>query len=221
MALTLQAFQLLASRLPGKRVLSLGYPDLLVTPEDIFSLLGVQVTRFTEFGRWHGITRPVPETEHVFEQIGATLECVDVRPSRGVERVVDLNLPCELGPYDVVIDPGTVEHCFNVGQALMNAANAVAVGGCIFHSPPLTMVNHGFYNISPTLFNDFYKQNDWEIEMLVGATKEGCFDVRPVARFSAPSEAYLYCIARRRTQAALRVPLQSKYVKHPSLSSRA
>jgi hypothetical protein len=186
--------------------------------EDIRRLLGVSVTRFTDFGGWHGVDYPLPETLHVFDAIGARLECIDIRPSRGIERVVDLNVPCDLGSHDLVIDPGTVEHCFNIGQAILNAANAVAPGGCIYHSPPLTMINHGFYNVSPTLLYDFYLQNGWTIEAFTGATAKATFQIPPVARFVAPAEAYLYCVARRTSTAALRYPTQSKYLANPTLS---
>jgi hypothetical protein len=218
MALTLQALELLAPHLRGRRILSLGYPDLVVTGDDIRRLFGVTPTRFTEFGGWHGVQHPLPETLHVFEAIGASLECVDIHPSRGVERVVDLNRPCDLGQFDVVLDPGTIEHCFNIGQAILNAANAVAVGGSIYHSPPMTMLNHGFYNLSPTLLNDFYEQNGWEIVILTGAARGELFDVPPAARFKGPAEACLYCIAIRRSDRPLVFPTQAKYLANPSLA---
>lgn len=218
MALTAQALALLARHLPGKRILSFGYPDLVASAEQIERLFGVRPTRYTEFGRWHGVDFPLPETLEVFEAIGAELACVDIQPSRGVERVVDLNQPCELGSYDLVIDAGTIEHCFNIGQAILNAAGAVAVGGLAFHAPPMTMLNHGFYNINPTLFHDFYVQNGWTLEALVGGTREGKFQVQATRRFAGPPEAVLYCLARRQRAGALRFPTQSKYLEHPDLA---
>jgi hypothetical protein len=218
MALTLQALELLAPHLRGRRILSLGYPDLVVTADDIRRLFGVTPTRFTEFGAWHGVSHPLPETLHIFEAIGASLECVDIHPSRGVERVVDLNRPCDLGRFDVVLDPGTIEHCFNIGQAILNAANAVMPGGSIYHSPPMTMLNHGFYNLSPTLLHDFYAQNGWEIVILTGAVRGEMFEVPAAARFKAPAEACLYCIAIRRSDQPLAFPTQAKYLANPSLA---
>jgi hypothetical protein len=55
-----------------------------------------------------------------------------------------------------VLDCGTTEHCFNVGQAIINAAHAVKPGGAIFHCFPMCVMNHGFWNASPTAFKDFY-----------------------------------------------------------------
>ncbi len=46
---------------------------------------------------------------------------VDLVASRGGERILDLNGPLEadlVGGFDVVLDAGTMEHCFNVGQAV-------------------------------------------------------------------------------------------------------
>lgn len=218
MALTLESLDALAGWLHGSRVLSLGYPDIVVPAPEVERLLGIKVTELTQFGRWHGVDFPLPETLSVFRAIGATLQCVDIHPSRGVEQVVDLNLPCELGSYDVVIDAGTVEHCFNIGQAIMNAAGAVAAGGCILHSPPLSMPNHGFYNLNPTLLHDFYSQNGWEIELLSGVGKAGRFEVPATARFAAPAEASLLFLASRPELRPLAYPVQSKYLNNPGLA---
>jgi hypothetical protein len=218
MALTLRALGILAGRLAGKRVLALSYPDIVASAEEVERLFGVRVERFTDFGRWHGVDFPLPETAEFFRAIGARLECVDIRPSRGIERVVDLNLPCDLGRYDAVLDAGTTEHCFNIGQALINAASAVAPGGWIFHSPPLSMANHGFYNLNPTLLHDFYTQNGWSLEELFGANRDGKFKPPATERFVAPAEASLYCIARRASDAPLRYPTQTKYLRNPDLA---
>lgn len=218
MALTLPALTALARFLPGRNVLSLGYPDIVARPEDIERLFGFRPTRFTDFGRWHGVDFALPETMEFFGAIGSRLDCVDIVASRGVERVVDLNRPCALGSFELVIDAGTTEHCFNVGQALVNAASAVAVGGQIFHAPPMTMLNHGFYNFSPTLLHDFYTQNGWKIELLVGMRKGASFEIPLTARFTVPFETTLYCIARRDSADTPAYPVQSKYLRNPGLS---
>lgn len=218
MALTLPALTALARFLPGRRVLSLGYPDIVARPEDIEQLFGFRPTRFTDFGRWHGVDFALPETMEFFGAIGSQLDCLDIVPSRGVERIVDLNRPCALGSFDLVIDAGTTEHCFNVGQALINAASAVSVGGHIFHGPPMTMLNHGFYNFNPTLLHDFYTQNGWKLELLVGMRKGTGFEIPLLSRFAAPSESSMFCIARRESSDVLAYPVQSKYLHNPGLS---
>ena len=201
----------------GERVLSLGYPDLIAAASDVENILGVVPIKFVDTGRWHGLDHPVPETAHVFELLGATLDCVDIHASRGIERIVDLNYPQDLGEYDLVLDCGTVEHCFNIGQAILNAANAVKVGGYIFHMPPLSMVNHGFYNLNPTLFHDFYTQNGWEIEILCAADHERTWEISAVQRIQVLPELSLHCLARRRSAGPLKFPTQTKYLLNPEL----
>jgi hypothetical protein len=216
MAITPTGLEAIAGIL-GERVLSLGYPDIVASASEVRNILGIDPTKFVDTGRWHGVDYPLPETVHLFKLAGARLDCVDIRASRGVERIVDLNYPQDLGEYDLVLDCGTVEHCFNIAQAILNAANAVKPGGYIFHTPPLSMVNHGFYNLNPTLFHDFYGQNGWEIELLRAATRERTWDIPPVQRVQVASELSLYCLARRRSAGPLKFPTQTKYLLKPDL----
>ena len=94
----------------------------------------------------------------------------------------------------------------------MNAANSVKVGGRIFHISPMTMINHGFYNLCPTMHHDFYHQNDWELESFaVVAYADPA--VKITDRFSTEQEHLIRVVARRRTDAPLKFPIQSKYLK--------
>ena len=225
MALALHAIRTLASYLKGSDVLSLGYPDILPDASEIKDLLGVEPVKFAPNGRGHGIDRDLVETEGLFALLGSDLTCVDVLAHRGVERVVDLNGHCDLGRYDLVIDPGTIEHCFNIGQAVMNAANAVRPGGHIYHSPPMMMPNHGFYNICPTMLWDFYTQNGWEIKLLEARHHFKDEAVSINSEYAATSrlaqignETSIVCLAKRKNAAPLKWPVQSKYLaKHKAM----
>lgn len=219
MGLRASALELLLPHLPAKRVLSLGYPDLVMSPEEFERVTGHAVTAGNIAGAiWHGKSR-VPETVAAFKAIGTEeFRAVDIAASRGMEVIADLNYPHDLGKWDLVIDPGTTEHCFNIGQALINAAEAVTVGGIILHTPPLSMLNHGFYCVMPTLFHDFYGQNGWEILHLLVTDGKLVGEVPPWARFQAGGELSLYCLARRSSSAALVYPKQSKYIMNPSLA---
>lgn len=218
MGITQSGLSVLA-KYPSKRVLSLGYPDIIAPSEVIERLFNVKPLTFVDNGAWHRVDYDLPETEEFFRLIGSELSCVDVHSSRGMETITDLNYPQDLGKYDMVIDPGTIEHCFNIGQAMINAANAVCEGGVIFHSPPISMLNHGFFNLCPTLFYDFYTQNGWEIEMLFGVHKEGTFELPSLKRVTVPPECSMYCVARRTHMRALSYPTQSKYLEAPNLKS--
>jgi hypothetical protein len=148
--------------------------------------------------------------------MGATLDCVDIQAHRDVERVVDLNQPTNLGQYDLVLDPGTTEHCFNIGQAILNAANAVKPGGRIYHAPPMTLHNHGFWNVCPTAMWDFYSQNRWAIERMEarkGKSFESLNEKRAIGRAEkiAP-DVSMIVVAKRLTAAKLLWPTQSKYL---------
>lgn len=224
---------------PGQKVraLSLGYPDLMVTREQLVSLFGPGIEPHLTpradsdaVNRWHGTAAMLPEiyeTVAFFDAIGVTLDCIDVSASRGFERIVDLNVPfpAEMqGAYHLVLDFGTMEHCFNIAQAMANGATALAPGGCILHLNPLNMYNHGFYNFSPTFYADFYTQNGFELVFLTGIAGSGMsptpFDVSPVARFRrAPDNSTLIAVARRVRAQPIVWPTQSKYLKNPTLRS--
>lgn len=216
MALTPFALKLIAPHLRLARVLALGYPDLLMTPSEATEILGCPpLSKSTPHGSAHKREIELADTTEAFRAVGARLTCVDMMPSRGVELCVDLNQPQEFVAFDLVIDAGTIEHCANIGQALMTAASAVRPKGRVFHSPPLSMANHGFYNVSPTLLVDFYEQNGWTVEHL------SAFRVRPPyesveiharKRFAMVEGVALYFLAQRSDSAELRWPKQAKYL---------
>ena len=211
MALPAHSLKLIAPYLKSAKVLSLGYPDILARLEEIQHIFGYTPTRFSNHNEWHGIEHPLPDTLELFEQVGATLTVVDFTPERGMERIADLNYPHDLGKFDLVIDPGTLEHCFHIGQALMNAANAVKAGGKIFHLSPVSMINHGFYNLCPTLYFDFYTQNGWKVEEItlvpiVHLNGEVSGNIDPKVNF------LLRALVTRKTEGQLMVPIQAKYV---------
>jgi len=210
MALPLHALTKLKPLLKGE-VLSLGYPDLDVTGAELEKLFGYKPTRFTKAHEWHGRKEPMPETEELFEHLDAKLTIVDFTKDRGMEKIADLNQPHELGKFDLVIDPGTLEHCFNIGQAFLNAANAVKADGYIFHISPMSMMNHGFYNLCPTLLHDFYAQNHWRIEELKVMPRP--FPVDSTDRFRLGTEYIIRCLVQRMEEEPLRMPIQTKYLK--------
>lgn len=218
MALARHSLEALAPYIKGASVLSLGYPDILCTVEETEEIFGVKPDRLINAGDQHGVDRPLVETMKLLELVGSTLDCVDVVKWRGFERLLDLNEPHDLGQFDLVIDPGTTEHCFNIGQAVMNAARAVKPGGRIYHSLPITMVNHGFYNVCPTMLWDFYTQNGWAIELyevrnqasntFVAIREKGAH----ARKVTVSDECGIICMAHRLSAAPLRWPIQHKYL---------
>jgi len=81
--------------------------------------------------------------------------------------VVDMNRPIPekiiniCGTYDLIIDFGTLEHIFNVPQALWNMSTLCKTGGQIVHVLPANgWVGHGFYQFSPELFYSVYSEKN-------------------------------------------------------------
>lgn len=216
MAISSYPLKLAACHLKGAEVLSLGYPELLVQADRIEKWFGYSPSRFTKAPQ-HGKDFQIPETREFMEKVVKSFECVDVARIQGTERIVDLNYAQDLGEFDFVIDPGTLEHCFNVSQGLLNAAGAVRAGGRIMHISPVSMVNHGFWNFCPTLYHDFYRQNGWTVELLEiyenkgGAESIGSLKDMETSRYQVGPEQGVVCVARRGEKKPFVFPVQSKY----------
>ena len=161
----------------GGKALSAGYPDMLVPLENLMNGLGGQAITIPKdeasdtIINMHGLAgklKYAPDARAVFKALGYDLTVIDIYQERGCERIVDLNYPAEIGEYDLVVDHGTIEHCFNIAQAAINLASAVKVGGHIVQHLPMSMFNHGLYNLNPTWFWSFYPKNGFEILHMEG-----------------------------------------------------
>lgn len=239
MALPLEALRIIHLGLQqvgcdSQRVLSLGYPDILMLPEELGAMFGAHLVPALHFredsaqiARWHGLPQnaQIVEAKHFMALLGYDLEVMDITQVRGGELLQDLNQPVPEvlhRRYALVIDPGTLEHCFNIAQAVKNVVQMIAVGGCVFHGNPLNRFNHGFYNLNPTWYRDFYLANGFEIQAVEGvsgaARNSRRFEVPPAARFKGvPPESSIYFLARRVADQPVRWPTQSKYVANPTL----
>lgn len=85
--------------------------------------------------------------------------------------VHDFNLPVPAsmhGSFDAVVDGGSLEHIFDVKQALANYIDMTNPGGRIFiNTPANNLCGHGFYQFSPDLFyRAFDRSNGFEVEEL-------------------------------------------------------
>lgn len=202
-----------------KKALSLGFPDpvhdLAITPE--------QDPRADDIRKWHNLPSDafVGDMVRWFESRGWSLTVVDNQKWRGIEIDVDLNKVWQTEPYDVILDPGTVEHCFDVAQAMRNLAGALKKGGTIIHWNPMNnYINHGFYQFSPTFYHDWYGQNGWEIEMAIvslAGIENGILQwhVQPsgIGRFGHEPVANNIVVARKTHENYMETPTQSKYLR--------
>lgn len=224
-----------AQTLKGGRACSAGYPDLLANRGQMAHLFGadrvaalpVRADSDAIVG-WHNVgdlTTEIFDAEPLFGMLGFSLDVIDINRARGNEIVVDLNrpMPDELhARYDLVVDTGTCEHCFNIGQAAMNLAGLVREGGYLIQATPLNGFNHGFYNVNPTWYHDFYPANGFEIEFLKGVSdivrNPQLFDLPAFEGFAeAPRKSVMLMLARRAKMQPLEFPMQRKYVANPHL----
>lgn len=198
------------------RVASMGYPDIIAPLPPIDGL--AYRTDSPAICKRHGLAeRPIPDAHSFFASQGCRLDVYDVVMERGCEIICDLNGPIDpilrAFNYDVVLDVGTLEHCYNIGQALINMAGMVKHGGYILHENPFLAGNHGFYSINPTLYADFYATNGFEVIELCLANRKGeRGQVPPTKRFKfTDSEVNTFCVARRTSVQPFVFPVQSKY----------
>lgn len=177
----------------GARIASFGYPDIVSSEQRVLRWLGTRECEYRkdaeEICRWHGLKKQrIPDAGSFFAAFGAKLDVYDIAEIRGAEIICDLNQPQDfehLSCYDFVLDVGTIEHCFNIGQAAKNMASLLKADGIIYHGNPLAMGNHGFYGLNPTWFADFYGQPGFELLWCKIMPKGGteAFDVPPTKRF--------------------------------------
>jgi len=124
----------------------------------------------------------------IFKMFGfGEVHAVDYSEYEGADIVFDLNgeLPENLrGAFDYVINGGTLEHVFHIAKAMENMSGMVKNGGMIMHiSPVAGWVNHGFYSVSPTFFEDYYGANGFlikqiELEFIMSEALNGSESVR-------------------------------------------
>lgn len=221
-----------------RRVLCLGYPDMLVTEPQLAAICGERAApriRYREDSReilrWHRLEAQmdrVAETRSVFAALDIESDFADISPTRGFEIAVDLNQPAPehlLGRYDLVYDGGTLEHCFNVGQVMRNITAFARVGGFMVHVNPLNYFNHGFFNFNPTFYHDWYTQSGNEVVTPYYAIFGPVLSPQVVtleatrAFAQAPERAVLMVAARKKVDAPQSWPMQSKYLEHPGLKA--
>jgi hypothetical protein len=232
MALSVTLMQELCKRLkPGARIASFGYPDIIAKPEEVEDVLGERIKdlKYRDdsgiISKWHNIDQMIPDAKSFFGLLGAKIDIYDIAEHRGGEILVDLNERFvdraawpfgTLDGYDFVLDVGTMEHCFNIGQAAKNMAGMLKKGGIILHQNPFSQGNHGFYSINPTWYSDFYGQAGFKLHecWLMPKGKDTIKDIDRGMRFiyTGP-EANCVAIAERTEVLLIGWPVQWKYKK--------
>jgi len=186
-----------------RRILAFGHPEILVDDDEIQWRFGLR----GDTGKAHGL----------LSQLDATLMVLDRRRVTGVDEAVDLGFPLPEShclSYDMVLDSGTTEHVFNVGQLFVNIVNALHVGGIVYYCNPLAMFNHGYWNISPVAYHDFYRANGFEILRIDLQIRGEFIPLERERRFKMENDgkALMVCVARKvRDVPSITFPMQAKY----------
>jgi hypothetical protein len=239
--LVLSMLQQMRKHLPAEaNVCCLGYPDVLISEEQVRKTIGPEVADRLAYRAdsaqilaWHRLEASldrVIDAQSLFAAMGMRFTAIDLVASRGTERIVDLNEPVAadlVGAFDVVLDAGTMEHCFNVGQAVRNIINMVKVGGFVLHLNPMAMINHGFFNFSPTFYHDFYVQNGHQLVfkthgIAVNGVDVHAYPLHHMARHPVEHpNAMIMCVAQKAHDRPAVWPMQSKYLNNPDLKAQS
>lgn len=199
--------------------------------------------RILEIGKanWYGDAPPsvvdpslIDETngykivEFIYQQLMApeAVVAIDQDPP-AVERGAfahDLNT-LELGSgdsaYSLVVNHGTLEHCFAIANGFRVMHDACEVGGLMIHESPFTgWTSHGFYCLQPTLFYDVARENGYE--MVLVATEH--LRSRSYIEFKShedilsakyrdqlPDHSMLFVAMRKKLEGLFKVPTQGIY----------
>jgi len=202
----------------GDRIASFGYPDIIGDITQYTSRTPAYRPESHAICKRHRLAEHlIPDAHSFFEIMGAKLDVYDIVKERGCEILCDLNekYQSHAWNYDFVLDVGTAEHCFNIGQAITNMAETVKVGGFILHENPFNWGNHGFYNLNPTFFTDFYEQNGFKVLECVVVGEDWIARPPRAKRFrlKRDSEATIFTISERVELVGFKWPTQDKYKK--------
>ena len=236
--LTFEIFKQLMPQIRSRPIpmATVGYPDCLVPASLIGDMFGKElVSKLTyredsdKIIKWHDVSSYVDrvvESKSLLRLLGIDMTVLDIREVRGDEIICDLNepVPSELvNRFDIVLDGGTMEHCFNIGQVINNLVSMSKVGGFIVHGNPLVVMNHGFYNFNPTFYHDYYIDNGHRLASpIYGLVHRGLesevFELPSTRRFEkAPDNSWLSVIAQKQHDRPNVWPMQTKYKNSPTL----
>jgi hypothetical protein len=170
----------------------------------------------------------------VFLKLGfSDVDVLDYSEFEGANVIHDLNSPNApsklVGAYDVIIDHGTLEHIFHLPNALNALFSLLRVGGRLITSSPTSgFLEHGFYMLQPTLFADWYKTNEWEINSiqlaLLGEDQEntppffadyvpGVFDSLGHGKLSPLMHSTITVATKTEISTGNRIPMQGYYAR--------
>lgn len=207
-------------------LLTLGVQSLNYAREELSRALGTPIG---------DRDRPQVTAREFFEHCGiAETLSLDFSDYEGADIILDLNnpdIPDQLrSRFGCILNGGTIEHVFHIPNALATISRMLRPNGIVIHQIPVhNWVDHGFYQLCPTLLFDYYSAARFEIleslGLLFQANRRGDSEVIPVlpgtfgyGHCGAFGTRALLCLfaARKRTDALdAVVPIQSLYASAP------
>ena len=196
------------------------------------------------FGNARFCSKSIISDKLIYTAMGfRQFDSIDISPRHGVTSITfDLNLPeitkVIVEPYDLTLDAGVMEHVFDVKQVFIHMTDLTKLGGYIMHiAPGNNTFDHGFYQISPTLFRDYYQKNKFDISdiSVLGlsrntyASKDDdfidtwdhyrlwCYDPAEFSRNSfgqLTNDIYFTCVCVRRNAKSTRGIAPTQYLFH-------
>lgn len=131
--------------------------------------------------------------------------------------------------FDLVTNMGTTEHVFNQSASFENVHNLTSTNGLMIHWVPVYgWINHGFYQISPIIFEDLAFENKYNVlkrQLIIredGISKEKIIDIddinvalrsRTLFQQSVKSGITMVyiCILEKQTNEKFKTPFQGLY----------
>lgn len=203
--------------------------------------LGVQQANFTlaQFCAAVGRAQPESEPQRVLRAdevmrlcgVGETYS-LDISAYEGADFLFDLNNdnpPLHLlSRFSAIFNGGTIEHVFNIPHALTAITRMLRPGGVVIHVVPVhNWIDHGFYQISPTLLFDYYIAARFDILeaaglVLTAGSGEPCV-VMPIApgdlagnrAFAASVVLCLFAAQKAEASLDAPTPVQAVYAEKP------
>ena len=214
----------LPSTVENRKVLFLGYPDFLVDEPHLVSIFGQEfVNTIPEepmsdaVRAWHNSTLPkIFDPIWILKHFNFDVVIFDIISHRGIETLIDLNEPISevhIKQFDLIIDTGTLEHCFNVGQAFKNICSTVKKGGVFMTAAPVNNLNHGYWNFGTIVHTDGFQQNGFEILKITYTNgKNNIIDPELMIWKHMPTKTAMSTIAKRTIVKDWAWPTQGKYL---------
>ena len=184
---------------PLGRVATIGRQLLMVAPARLAEIM--ELPMVSDFGMY--------SEELLKLHFGANLvDSYDYSDYEGATFTADMNKPLvPTREYDTVIDCGSLEHIYNVPQAMANISLLCSKGGKIVHiSPGNNFCGHGFWQFSPELFFSLYSEANGydETQVFLADLKSPrhWFEVEPPtngrrAEVISKTPLYVMCRARK------------------------